>query len=394
MLHPPRKLVIFWEEYWEKWVYRVKKGTDVYAFGAPQPGRNFNSTNYSYGFNGQEKDDEVATGIYTAEFWEYDSRIGRRWNTDPVVYPWQSPYATFNNNPIYFADPSGLEGTNDPPKKGDQYDCGGGKSETFDGTQYIPNQPEVVINGNPNSINNITYKDQNENPVKVQGDLANHLASKINGYNDPNKFSWKYIPNPSKDGRSVGFMGLNHTFNEQSVYGSYYELSYDGNPIGSFQVKGDRLMYDGNINYDATGELPWAISIYGAGSGANFTDIIMDGLSDEMMGINKPSMKSSVSADDKFRFATFPNDMNASSKEWAAWRSSQGLSYSQAKPFYDFYKKNGYVTMQNGKPVIKAANQISVKVNVGKTVTQAMSPAKNVVVDKSNDAGKKELQKK
>lgn len=40
----------------------------------------------------------------------YDSRIGRRWEIDPVFYHWQSPYAAFNNNPIYFADPSGLEG--------------------------------------------------------------------------------------------------------------------------------------------------------------------------------------------------------------------------------------------------------------------------------------------
>ncbi|MFN9319572.1 MAG: hypothetical protein ACK58Q_03225, partial [Chitinophagales bacterium] len=40
---------------------------------------------YYFGFNGQEKDDEVygAGNLNTAEFWEYDTRIGRRWNTDP-----------------------------------------------------------------------------------------------------------------------------------------------------------------------------------------------------------------------------------------------------------------------------------------------------------------------
>ena len=67
--------------------------------------------------NGQEKDDEIAIGIYTAQFWEYDSRIGRRWNTDPIVYPEQSPYACFNNDPVYYSDPSGLEGTNDGDDK-------------------------------------------------------------------------------------------------------------------------------------------------------------------------------------------------------------------------------------------------------------------------------------
>lgn len=68
----------------------------------------------TYGFGGQEKDDEIAGSgnSYTAEYWQYDPRLGRRWNVDPMSgkYAWQSPYATFNNNPIYFNDPKGLEG--------------------------------------------------------------------------------------------------------------------------------------------------------------------------------------------------------------------------------------------------------------------------------------------
>ena|SRR5690554_6486437 len=64
---------------------------------------------YTYGFNGMERDDEVSGSgnSYTAEFWQYDSRLGRRWNTDPVVKEWESPYATFRGNPIYWIDPSG-----------------------------------------------------------------------------------------------------------------------------------------------------------------------------------------------------------------------------------------------------------------------------------------------
>ena len=62
---------------------------------------------YRFGFNGQEKDFDIAEGMYGAEFWEYDSRIGRRWNVDPVVDASVSGYACFIGNPIYFADPSG-----------------------------------------------------------------------------------------------------------------------------------------------------------------------------------------------------------------------------------------------------------------------------------------------
>lgn len=67
---------------------------------------------HSYGFNGQEKDDEVSgTGnTMTAEFWEYDTRLGRRWNIDPVTKAWESPYATFGNSPILNNDPLGLTG--------------------------------------------------------------------------------------------------------------------------------------------------------------------------------------------------------------------------------------------------------------------------------------------
>lgn len=54
--------------------------------------------NYSFGFNGMEMDNEIFNDpgtSYTAEFWQYDSRIGRRWNIDPVVKPHENPYAAF-----------------------------------------------------------------------------------------------------------------------------------------------------------------------------------------------------------------------------------------------------------------------------------------------------------
>jgi len=89
----------------------VNSATDYYPFG--MVARNYASAEqYRYGYGEQEKDIEIGEGIYTAEYWEYDARLGRRWNVDPMYskYPWQSPYACFNNNPMIFNDPSGLEG--------------------------------------------------------------------------------------------------------------------------------------------------------------------------------------------------------------------------------------------------------------------------------------------
>lgn len=88
------------------------------------PGRNFSSGNYRYGFNGMERDDEVSGNgnSLNTPFRQYDPRLGRWMSLDPLMaaYPHQSAYAAYNNNPIYFADPTGLEGeppnNTDPPR--------------------------------------------------------------------------------------------------------------------------------------------------------------------------------------------------------------------------------------------------------------------------------------
>ncbi len=64
-------------------------------------------SHYFYGFNTQEKEDEIAQGVYTAEYWKYDSRIARRWNLDPKGIVGISDYACFGNNPIFFTDHDG-----------------------------------------------------------------------------------------------------------------------------------------------------------------------------------------------------------------------------------------------------------------------------------------------
>jgi RHS repeat-associated protein len=90
----------------------VITANDYFAFGAPMKGRTFNAPDYRYGFNGMEKCDEVHShngDFYLADFRSYDARLGRWLSTDPVVKSWESPYAGFANNPIYFVDPSGLD---------------------------------------------------------------------------------------------------------------------------------------------------------------------------------------------------------------------------------------------------------------------------------------------
>ncbi len=88
---------------------------------------------YRFGFNGQEKDNDLygVGNAYTAEYWEYDTRLGRRWNVDPVTRNCNSPYAAFSNKPTIKTDPNGDI---------DFYDSGGRKVGT-DGN----NDTEVII---------------------------------------------------------------------------------------------------------------------------------------------------------------------------------------------------------------------------------------------------------
>lgn len=89
--------------------------SDYYPFGMVMPDRNWvdaSAQAYRYAYNGMERDNEVS-GIgnsYTTEFRQYDPRLGRWKSLDPYrfEFPWQSPYAAFDNNPIFFTDRLGL----------------------------------------------------------------------------------------------------------------------------------------------------------------------------------------------------------------------------------------------------------------------------------------------
>ena len=83
-------------------------------FGMLLTGRSWEAgSEYRYGFNGKEQDDEVAGNgnVYDYGFRIYNPRIGRFLSVDPLTkeYPWNSPYAFAENEPISNIDIDGLE---------------------------------------------------------------------------------------------------------------------------------------------------------------------------------------------------------------------------------------------------------------------------------------------
>jgi hypothetical protein len=110
---------------------------DYYPFGSSLNTRSFSTgSGFRFGFNTQEKDKEIYNNYetYTATFWEYDGRLGRRWNVDPVVIYQESVFSCFSNNPIYFVDVLGNKKTDNYTMKQDgtvKYEKTADKTDKF-----------------------------------------------------------------------------------------------------------------------------------------------------------------------------------------------------------------------------------------------------------------------
>lgn len=91
----------------------VVSATDYSPFGAPLPGRTWQASEYRFGFNGVERDDEIggSGNYYSFEYRIHDTRLGRFLSVDPLFkdYPWNSTYAFAENRPIDGIDLEGLE---------------------------------------------------------------------------------------------------------------------------------------------------------------------------------------------------------------------------------------------------------------------------------------------
>ncbi|MDR2910341.1 MAG: hypothetical protein LBV47_03105, partial [Bacteroidales bacterium] len=80
-----------------------------YPYGMLIKSLSQNSDSYRWGFQGHEQDNEIKGIGNHLKFGDYgyDTRLGRRWNLDPVDQIVISNYAVFGNNPIINVDPDG-----------------------------------------------------------------------------------------------------------------------------------------------------------------------------------------------------------------------------------------------------------------------------------------------
>ena len=86
----------------------IVEENEYYPFGLKH--NTYISTNaYQYKYNGKELQTELGLNMYDMDMRDYDPAIARWVVQDPVVHYDYSPYSAFDNNPIFFADPSGAD---------------------------------------------------------------------------------------------------------------------------------------------------------------------------------------------------------------------------------------------------------------------------------------------
>ena len=207
----------------------VVSASDYYPFGMLMSYRSFSSPVYRYGFNGQEKDDEVSGSgnTNTAEYWEYDTRLGRRWNIDPVIKVWESSYACFSNSPVLVGDIKGNDGivtiVEAPAVQK-------GKKKIEGGDKKNPNTMTIKAN----------YYFNRKDLSKVPG-AESALQEAANTYNNSSnvvkgadgkyykvKFEITIIPVDEEDHREIQ---LNHSAKDYKGDGTNAYFTY-GNTIG------------------------------------------------------------------------------------------------------------------------------------------------------------------
>ena len=90
---------------------------NYYPFGLLHQGYNDiagscgNEQAQQYKYNGKELEQSFGLNIYEMDLRQYDPATGRWTVMDPIVHHEYSPYSAFDNNPVYWSDPSGADAT-------------------------------------------------------------------------------------------------------------------------------------------------------------------------------------------------------------------------------------------------------------------------------------------
>ncbi|MBK7883859.1 MAG: hypothetical protein IPJ81_08670 [Chitinophagaceae bacterium] len=166
----------------DRYTADVRTATMYSSYGAMS--KSFNGSSLSLGFNSQRRSPEISATAQTAEFWEYDADVARRWNVDPVYK--HSPYEVFGSNPIWLSDYNGADTTlPDAGGKNLTLPTGATGINTFDGTVKDLQNSSVKVQPVAGSLSsfNINGKQFNAQFGSRSGSFQGYYSDDIS-YND------------------------------------------------------------------------------------------------------------------------------------------------------------------------------------------------------------------
>ncbi len=203
------------------------------------------STLARFGFNGMERDDEIAGlgNSYHAMFWMYDSRTARRWNLDPMgaFFSNQSAYSTFNNNPIFFMDPLGLVAETNPAdtynpadyETGDEIDHEGSKFVNIGGKKWSVTKGKAVVEAHRTDEERAEYEAEQAEKKRVYDEKMAEFERRlsfVNGF----------------------YASISVTFSEFATWGLLGEITeYSYLPPAQREIATDISEISGNVQLAA-----------------------------------------------------------------------------------------------------------------------------------------------
>jgi RHS repeat-associated protein len=198
----------------------ISTAQEYYAFGGLMPGRTYvQGSNYRYGFNGKENDNDVKGTGNQQDYGMriYDPRVGRFLSVDPIAkeYPELTQFQFASNSPIENTDLDGEE-------KADY-------RLTYKALIANPNYSGVTVNDLRADIKN-SYPKLEQWKVNISaGWLLEDAYSKFSGFqkntetliSNKSTFPWfrKIVPDFIQATQTIGKDGAIITF----PYGGYYE---------------------------------------------------------------------------------------------------------------------------------------------------------------------------
>ncbi|NQX81070.1 MAG: hypothetical protein HRT66_03615 [Flavobacteriaceae bacterium] len=155
----------------------IVEENNYYPFGLKHKGYNGLSTSSNtalkYKFGGKELDESLGLNLMEMDFRQYDASIGRFTAIDPVTHHSMSTYTAFDNNPVYWADPSGANSI-----------------YNFNTEQYVINGEEVT------EAEAISYANEGGNADGSNNNSVNDDWVKASG---SDKYTWNENINSKED---------------------------------------------------------------------------------------------------------------------------------------------------------------------------------------------------